>query len=99
MLKFSVYEGKSTGSVGDTLGARVVKDLSEKYIDKGHCLYFDNFFSTSDLVKGLLEKKTFCCGTFRSDRKRYPRALLQSEKKMKKQDSDYASHGEISFTE
>ncbi|KAG5897325.1 hypothetical protein JTB14_022064 [Gonioctena quinquepunctata] len=71
MLKFSVYECKSTGSVDDTLGARVVKDLWEKYIDKGYCLYFDNVFSTFDLVKGLLERKIFCCGTFRSDRKRY----------------------------
>ncbi|KAG5867061.1 hypothetical protein JTB14_007706 [Gonioctena quinquepunctata] len=93
MLKFSVYEGKSTGSVDDTLGARVVKDLSEKYIDKGYCLYFDNFFSTFDLVKGLLEKKTF-----RSDRERYPRELLRSEKQIKKGDSDYAFHGENSFT-
>ncbi|KAG5876863.1 hypothetical protein JTB14_004975 [Gonioctena quinquepunctata] len=96
MLKFSVYECKSTGSVDDTLGARVVKDLWEKYIDKG--LYLDNVFSTFDLVKGLLERKIFCCGTFRSDRKRYPRELLRSEKQMKRGDSDYASRGEISFT-
>ncbi|KAG5871567.1 hypothetical protein JTB14_023578 [Gonioctena quinquepunctata] len=83
MLKFSVYEGKSTGSVDDTFGARVVKDLSEKYFD---------------LVRGSLEKKTSCCGTFRSDKKRYPRELLQSVEQMKGGDSDYASHGEISPT-
>ena len=47
---FQVY----TGKVGDTLenivAARVVMDVSNDILDKGFCLYFDNYYSSASLL-------------------------------------------------
>lgn len=49
-------------------------------------------------MKTLLQRKTFACGTFRSNRKNYPTDLMKADKTMKPGDSDFASSGNISYT-
>lgn len=96
MTSFQIYQGKEDTLVESTLGERVVLQLCAPYFDKGYCLYFDNFFSTFSLLDSLLKKKTFACGTFRINRKFYPKTLLKNDKEMKVGDSDFAQAGDYS---
>lgn len=96
MISFQVYQGKEKETTQDTLGERVVMEMSEPFWRKGYCLYFDNFFTTFNLMKTLMELDTFACGTFRVNRKYYPKLILKDDKKMKIGDSDFAQAGDIS---
>ena len=40
----------------------------EKYLDRNYHVYFDNFYTSYDLVLKLLLKKTWSCGTIRVNR-------------------------------
>ena len=44
VMKFSVYEGKTSNQVEKGLGANVVLMLSENFHCRYHHVYFDNFF-------------------------------------------------------
>ncbi|KAG5866483.1 hypothetical protein JTB14_027542 [Gonioctena quinquepunctata] len=89
MLSFKISEGKGSEYIKGTLGERTVLTLNN-YLNKGYCLFFDNFLSTFPLLNKLIEKDTFACGTFRCNRKYHPRELLADEKSMKLGDSDFA---------
>lgn len=96
MISFQIYQGKEKEATQDTLGERVVMEMSEPYWRKGYCLYFDNFFTTFNLLKVLMERGTFACGTFRVNRKHYPKSILMDDKNMRIGDSDFAQAGDIS---
>jgi hypothetical protein len=85
LLSFKVYEGKSndTNYEGLLLGEKTVLQICEPFLDKGYCIYFDNFLSTFSLLEKLLNRSTFECGTFRSSRKGYPKDLLLDDKNLK----------------
>ena len=44
-------------------------DLAEPYLNKGHRLFMDNFYSSPALYEELYENKTLACGPVRQDRK------------------------------
>lgn len=96
MVSFQVYQGKEEASE-NTLGERVILQLCRPYMDKGYCLFFDNFFSTLPLINMLLNRQTFACGTFRVNRKNYPKELLKSDKEMKLGDYDFAQSKDVSI--
>uniref|UniRef100_A0A2H8TRK2 PiggyBac transposable element-derived protein 4 n=2 Tax=Melanaphis sacchari TaxID=742174 RepID=A0A2H8TRK2_9HEMI len=54
--------------------------MSEK-LNNGHSMYMDNFYNSIDLAEQLLQKKTYCTGTLRSNRKRIPEAVVKSKLK------------------
>ena len=59
------------GSSGEKqLGQRVVKDLTQHL--KGEYVYFDNFFTSQQLLSDLAED---VCGTALKDRRGFPPAL------------------------
>ena len=60
--EFQEYIGKQ-GVSEDGLGARVVKDLTEKLHNKYHHVYIDNFFTRLKLLKDLEKVGVYCCGT------------------------------------
>ena len=68
-----------TDKVGDTaekgLGARVVKDLTSNLRGKYHHAFFDNFFTSVDLLVDLEKEGVYACGTARKDRRGFPTAL------------------------
>ena len=70
-----VYEGSTGQKREGSLGTAVVLGLAKYIYDKGHHLFYDNYFSSVDLAQELLSHKTYCCGTARSNRKNYPAAL------------------------
>ncbi len=56
---FSIYSGKD-GIKTDDLGGKVVKQLASTLNSRHHHhLYFDNYFSSSQLFLGLLDMKVY----------------------------------------
>ena len=70
-----IYTGKEGNNVEKGLASRVVKDLMENYQGLGHHVYVDNFYTSPQLFKDLLEAGTLACGTIRSNRKGFPAAV------------------------
>ncbi|KAJ8928102.1 hypothetical protein NQ314_019363 [Rhamnusium bicolor] len=87
-----VYQGKDAAveekfqSFG--LGPRVVLSLSEDYWGKNRIVYFDNYFSSLDLLEKLKAKNTLACGTIKSDRVGLPKQM-KPDKEMTRGDIDY----------
>ena len=71
---FDIYAGKSnsdqasesTGTLG--LGGKVVVDLLHNVDSDYHAVYFDNFFTSFDLLTHLKKNGYFACGTMRENR-------------------------------
>jgi hypothetical protein len=80
--RFEIYTGKKDDTVERKLGERVVKSLVEDIQNKDHKLYFDNYFTSSDLLRDLKNKKIHACGTVNPTRKNLP--VLKSDKNMKR---------------
>ena len=73
---FQVYTGKE-GSAEKQLGQRVVKDLTRILKGKNHHVFFDNFFTSEQLLQDLLDDGILSCGTARKDRKGFPSILKE----------------------
>lgn len=78
-INIRVYCGKETtpnDNTNDSHGVKIVMNLMDKYLDSGRTLYADNFYSSIPLVKRLLQRKSFYCGTLRSNRKGLPKEFV-----------------------
>lgn len=76
VLDMVVYTGKNTQiDVVQNLGisGSVVTSLLDSYLDSGHILYVDNWYSSPYLFQYLWEKGTGAVGTVRADRKQMPK--------------------------
>ena len=65
--EFQVYVGRPHGvrtEVG--LGKRVVLDLTQKLAGKRSHIYFDNYFTSVQLLQELLSRNLYGCGTIKS---------------------------------
>ena len=68
-----VYCGRNGGMTAEHgLGHNFVMKLSAAYHGKGHHIFYDNFFSSVELLKDLLQKATHARGTMRCNRRGYP---------------------------
>ena len=81
MYNFEVYTGKKGNCVEKKLGARVVKTLTSPYIYTHRHIYFDNFFTSVELLIDLLNCGLYGCGTVRSNRCGFPEPLRVLVKK------------------
>lgn len=54
------------------LAYSVVMKLVQPFLDKGHTVYMDNFYSSPELFLDLLVRKTTAVGTVRQNRKHFP---------------------------
>ncbi|KAF0693161.1 piggyBac transposable element-derived protein 4-like, partial [Aphis craccivora] len=52
----------------------VIEQLMEDHFYKGHSLFMDNYYNSVKLAHQLLEKKTYCTGTLRSNRTNNPKS-------------------------
>jgi len=75
---FDVYIGKNAENVNKSLGlsTKVVIALTKPLEMKGYEVYTDNFYTSPQLADYLYGRKTYLCGTIRTNRKGYPRALV-----------------------
>jgi hypothetical protein len=76
VLNFIVYTGKTTEYVTHMhmgISGSVVLTLMEPYLDRGHTLYVDNWYTSPILFQKLHDRKTNACGTVRRNRKGLPK--------------------------
>lgn len=67
--KIHLYAGAGDQLVGGRNHVKkVVILLMEKYVNKGHSLYIDNFYTSVGLAEELLTKNTYVTGTLRAKR-------------------------------
>ena len=66
---------KKDSSTEHGLGAGVVKTLTSDFKGKYHHVYFDNFFTSPQLLEDLEKDQIYSCGTARKDRKGFPDQL------------------------
>ena len=87
-LGFNVYTGKDschnenvTLNPQCTTTTKVVMTLCDQcnVLNKGHCIYFDNYYSSPELFEELLYRETLACGTVRANRKNLPKAVTQAK--------------------
>ena len=79
VLNFQIYTGSEEKTKEKGLAYRVVMDLMEPYLHKGHCLFIDNFYTTVKLLIDLFAKGTYCTGTARSNRKYFPAEIIPAK--------------------
>lgn len=87
--KFEIYTGKKGTTVEKQLGERVVSTLSENIQGKNHRIYFDNYFTGTNLLQNLRKNGILACGTVNQNRRNLPK--LKNEKAMKRGEYDYAT--------
>ena len=97
-----IYTGRDTTGSSQPLGTRVVKSMvsmiSSHSDIQSHALYFDNFFTSYQLLSELKEMKVKATGTIRQFRTGGLHKVFKSDKEMKKQcrgSFDYRSDGRV----
>lgn len=82
-----IYIGKDDRLLPDIrtfgYGGAIVLKLLEPYLNNGHHLYCDNYFTSPNLAKYLLERTTYICGTLRKNRKHTDPPPVRGPNKMK----------------
>lgn len=76
ILDFILYNGKKTNlTLTPSLGVSgsIVMTLLQPYLNSGHHLYIDNWYTSPTLLNRLFEMKTNACGTVRKNRKGLPK--------------------------
>ena len=86
ILGYEVYTGKDISCIsmqsnplnpecGKT--TKLVLGLLEKckFLDKGHNIYMDNYYTSPELAEELYFRQTYCCGTVKMNRKDRPKTL------------------------
>ena len=77
--RFQVYLGKNHTN-NDLFrrkgsGYYIVWTLGEPYLDNYRHFFFDNFFTSADLITALELRNTYACGTVRTNRRDFPADL------------------------
>ncbi|CAH1982255.1 unnamed protein product [Acanthoscelides obtectus] len=79
MYNFLVYTGADTAYnalyENEPLTSRVVLTLIHPLLDKGYCLFLDNYYTSIDLLDKLVKRRTDGVGTMRINRKGIPQAI------------------------
>ena len=88
---FEVYAGDASGQAQGN--AQELQDASKtscivlglldsvELLDMSHHVYFDNYYSSPDLIDLLYKRKMHACGTVRKNRKSFPLAVTQAKLK------------------
>ena len=74
-FNFEIYLGKSDKILKFGLAYDVVMNLMKVLTNQGYHLYFDNFYTSTKLLKDLLVVGTYACGTMLHNRVGYPQQL------------------------
>ena len=81
--RFQVYLGKNRTNSElfqlKGLGYYVVWTLGEPYLDDHRHFFFDNFFTSTDLMRDLELRDTYACGTVRINRRDFPADLKRAK--------------------
>jgi len=95
LLDFFVYHGNSTAELMDLPGLQTTEKipftLLQPYLNNGHVLFTDNFYTTPRLAHYLLQNGTGLVGTVRPNRKKFPKALASSHREKGEAEFYYAN--------
>ncbi|KAJ8938915.1 hypothetical protein NQ314_011291 [Rhamnusium bicolor] len=81
VLTMALYTGQADEMGGKGHASKVVLHLMREYLGNGHAIFMDNFYNSYTLAKQLLDLKTYCTGTLRSDRKDNPKDIMKAKLK------------------
>ncbi|KAE9542526.1 hypothetical protein AGLY_003387 [Aphis glycines] len=89
-----IYSGQGTGVLpGISHTEYVVDKLMHNYYDKGYSLFMDNYYNSVKLAHQLLQRKTYCTGTLRSNRKDNPKEIVKKNLKSGESVGKYTKDG------
>ena len=74
-MDMHVYVGKESANTDHGLGEQVVLDLTARFSGRSHRIFCDNCFSSPSILRELLDRGTYACGTVHSSRQGFPEAL------------------------
>lgn len=94
LYNFDIYCRRKEDRRG-TLGEDVVLHLIKRINLVDHRLFFDNFFTTINLLLQLKKRTIGVTGTIRTDRKLFPKELLRKDK-LERGEYAYRTSGQIS---
>ena len=79
---FDVYAGKNAGQEvsPNGLGYDVVMRLVSSLINQGYHLYFDNYYTSVQLVQDLFKLEILACGTTSENRRGFPLSMKNGKK-------------------
>ena len=95
LYQFDMYLGKKSKTEFG-LGESVVLSLCENLKNSYCYVFFDNFFTSPNLMLKLFEDGIYATGTVRSNRKHMPN--LKTDKQMKRGEHDWLACDTISAT-
>nr|XP_054750142.1 piggyBac transposable element-derived protein 4-like [Lytechinus pictus] len=75
---FDVYIGKAAKRSEHGLSYDVVMDLCEELGKQGYKLFFDNFYTSPQLLRDLKKRGIWACGTVNKGRKGFPKEMKAS---------------------
>jgi hypothetical protein len=94
ILNSMIYSGKNEDLHFPTkqygYGGAIVLELAGPYLNKGHHIFADNFFTSPTLAHHLLQQKTYLCGTLRKGRKN---AAIPAAKMKRGEVQSFTSNG------
>ncbi|XP_050465086.1 piggyBac transposable element-derived protein 4-like [Cataglyphis hispanica] len=70
--RFDVYTGKVGNQVTKNLGEKIVNTLTSDLVENEHRVYFDNYFTSVNLLEILKSKQINACGVVNKMRKYLP---------------------------
>ena len=76
---FEIYTGKTADAVTHDLGFSVVTKLCSSLYGMWYEVYFDNFFTSLELLQTLFCNKTLACGTLKSGRRNFPKVMFHKK--------------------
>jgi hypothetical protein len=85
---FTVYTGKDTiygqRHPGEQTSSSIMLEIAHNLLDKGYCLYLDNWFPSPKLVDTLCSRK-IDVGIMRTNKKQFPNFVKKVRLKRGKQ--------------
>ena len=81
LLDFMIYHGQMSRELVVPANQEMLKSelipitLMHRFLNRGHRLFMDNYYTSPNLVKFLLEHETKVVGTVRSNRRNFPPEL------------------------
>lgn len=70
--RYEIYTGKVGNQVTKNLGEKVVNNLTTDLHGKEHKIYFDNYFTSVNLIENLKSRQINACGVVAKTRKNLP---------------------------
>lgn len=68
-LRIKVYTGSGDDISGKGHVDKIVFHLMKDFLNQGHSVFMDNYYSSFGLFSKLLQYKSYCTGTLRMTRK------------------------------